>query len=416
MFSSKPGEEDVNDNNDSDTPRSGVATPRPDPSDKRLPGIMHNYFQVGPDSGSSESPISVPLETPALGTETQDPAPFHKREETELGASPPATGSFSDEASCGDGEECASLLPHERTERRYSSPEDKSSSNPDPYPTPPVSKPPSVQALKSNDSIAEDGGAEKENPPSTSHISFTHHKTSSVSFPKAGCAFLLKTLSNIVTTSNVHAAHFSNPSDPDLSNLPNTPIHARIDSDSLEDSVSYDRLKRLTIGDEKSQSPTPTRALSNNTATSDTSDTGNGLGHRKVADVIESKASSPEANGAPVKPPRGKLTVKIVEARGLRRSKDPYVVAVFQRNELVSKGPRSEDTEDDDEEATKSPIGGIPISRQDSDSGRPMAIPMKSRQSSSTSLTDYRDFKMKARRSMTSPKWDTEAVLLVPST
>jgi hypothetical protein len=49
--------------------------------------------------------------------------------------------------------------------------------------------------------------------------------------------------------------------------------------------------------------------------------------------------------------------------------------------------------------------------RSGSDSGRPMAIPMKSRQSSNTSLSDYRDFKIKGRRSMTNPKWDTEAVL-----
>ncbi|CAL3964442.1 unnamed protein product, partial [Diplocarpon coronariae] len=37
--------EDVDVNGfESDTPRSGVATPQPDPSDKRLPGIMHSYF------------------------------------------------------------------------------------------------------------------------------------------------------------------------------------------------------------------------------------------------------------------------------------------------------------------------------------------------------------------------------------
>merc|ERR1712000_308789 len=57
-----------------------------------------------------------------------------------------------------------------------------------------------------------------------------------------------------------------------------------------------------------------------------------------------------------------------------------------------------------------SPMGGIPIARSGSDSGRPMAIPMKSRQSSNTSLSDYRDFKSKGRKSMTNPKWDTEAV------
>lgn len=160
----------------------------------------------------------------------------------------------------------------------------------------------------------------------------------------------------------------------------------------------------------QSHPPTPTRALSNNTSTSDNSDHGHELVHKKPSALSESKSSSPDISGAPVKAPRGKLTVKIAEARGLRRSKDPYVVAVFQRNELVSKGPRSEETEDDDDEYTMSPVGGIPISRQGSDSGRPMAIPMKSRQSSNTSISDHRDFKIKSRRSMTNPKWDTEAV------
>ena len=171
-------------------------------------------------------------------------------------------------------------------------------------------------------------------------------------------------------------------------------------------------LKKLTVGDEKSHPSTPTRALSNNTSDSDH---GHDLVHKKPSNLSESKSSSPELSGAPVRPPRGKLTVKIAEARGLRRSKDPYVVAVFQRNELVSKGPRSEDTDDDEDEATMSPSGGIPISRQGSDSGRPMAIPMKSRQSSNTSNSDHRDFslKLKGRRSLTNPKWDTEAVLLV---
>jgi protein-serine/threonine kinase len=111
----------------------------------------------------------------------------------------------------------------------------------------------------------------------------------------------------------------------------------------------------------------------------------------------------------PVKSPKGKLTVKISGARGLRKSKDPYVVAVFQRNELVSSGPRDEDR-DENEDATSSPMGGIPIMRSASDSGRAMAIPMKSRQSSNnSSSTDHRDFK--GRPPTSNPTWDTEAVL-----
>jgi protein-serine/threonine kinase len=102
--------------------------------------------------------------------------------------------------------------------------------------------------------------------------------------------------------------------------------------------------------------------------------------------------------------------MKFTEGRGLRRAKDPYIVVVFQRNELVSKGPRADDDEEEDD-GYRSPAGAIPMSRAGSESGRPMAIPMKSRQSSSTSLTEYRDFKLKTRKSTTNPKWDAEGVL-----
>ncbi|KAK0104691.1 hypothetical protein ONS95_004964 [Cadophora gregata] len=158
--------------------------------------------------------------------------------------------------------------------------------------------------------------------------------------------------------------------------------------------------------------PTPTRALSNQTVKSDASggsDKANGQSAKANVEAVPGAASLSPPTGAPAPSPKGKLTVKIAEARGLRKSRDPYVVAVFQRNELVSKGPLPSDI-DENEDPTSSPMGGIPIARSGSDSGRPMAIPMKSRQSSNTSLSDYRDFKSKGRKSMTNPKWDTEAV------
>jgi protein-serine/threonine kinase len=160
--------------------------------------------------------------------------------------------------------------------------------------------------------------------------------------------------------------------------------------------------------------------LSNQTAKSDASGGSENVAPTAISNGQNGKANAGEAapaipstglSGAPVAAPKGKLTVKITEARGLRKSREPYVVAVFQRNELVSKGPLPEDR-DENEDVTSSPMmGGIPIMRSGSDSGRPMAIPMKSRQSSNTSLSDYRDFKAKGRRSFTNPKWDTEAVL-----
>jgi serine/threonine protein kinase SCH9 len=414
----RAGDDDGVDHIGSDTPRSGVATPKPDLSDKRLPGIMHNYFaQVG--SGLSTSPISGPLETPAVGSEAENPLPFHRREMPTAGVLLQGAPDSRHDSECayGDDGEPSVLLPYEQLESSQIS-----SAQPrglHPYPTPPVSKPPSLTKLKLSDSNSEHEEVEKRRG-SLPSASFTHRKTISDSLPsKARRSSMLYPLSAVLTASNVHVTQFSTPPDHFPSTTPNSPVRSRFTSIS-GGSLSYDRLKELKLTDgaglprKKSHPPTPTRALSNQTANSDAS-SGSDPTNARPSKTLVAPAELAPANtsngtgGAPVKSPRGKLTVQIAEARGLRRSKDPYVVAVFQRNELVSKGPRANEEEEDEE--MRSPVGGIPMSRNGSESGRPMAIPMKSRQSSSTSLTDYRDFKMKTRKSMTNPKWDTEAVL-----
>jgi len=388
--------EDNENGDDSDIPRSGVATPQPDPSDKRLPGIMHSYFgQVGsasstrPNSGHSESLVMrSDVETPAKAVEVL----------------PEVTPDSCHEAASDSLKVEAPLLARENP----------LTNGLNPYPTPPVSQPPSLHKLKLSDSQgSEDEGARATELTSSS----AHHKSISESIPSsARRASLMNPLASVVTASNVHAAHFSNPSD--CTTTPSTPSHSRLNSE-FHESPSYDRLKKLTddVPREKSIPATPTRALSNQTVKSDASggsdpaNPQNGKdGKSTSAETAPSQTSDP-GTGIPAPAPKGKLTVKIAEARGLRKSRDPYVVAVFQRNELVSKGPLPEKEDDDEQGATSSPMGGIPIMRSGSDSGRPMAIPMKSRQSSNTSLSDYRDFKSKGRRSFTNPKWDTEAVL-----
>ncbi len=52
---------------------------------------------------------------------------------------------------------------------------------------------------------------------------------------------------------------------------------------------------------------------------------------------------------------------------------------------------------------------GIPMKRAGSDMGRSLAIPLKSRQSSTTSLSDRKDFKDSTQ--ITDPEWDHQAVL-----
>jgi serine/threonine protein kinase SCH9 len=390
-----------NENDDSDIPRSGVATPQPDPSDKRLPSIMHNYFgQVG--SASSTRQNSGLLENPVMGSDVSTPA---RRDEVLPKVTP---GSNNEPASDSQEAEAEAETP-----LPLAPPEKFRSNGLHPYPTPPVSQPPSLHKLKlSNSSSSED---EEVRATESATSCSAHHKSISESIPsRARRASSMIPLSSVLTASNVHAAHFSNPSD--CTTTPSTPSHSRLNSE-FHESPSYDRLKRLTDDVKKSIPATPTRALSNQTNKSDTS---GGSDHANAQNGKDTKLTTAElapsqtalpSTGAPAPAPKGKLTVKIAEARGLRKSRDPYVVAVFQRNELVSKGPLPGKEDEEEQGTTSSPMGGIPIMRSGSDSGRPMAIPMKSRQSSNTSLSDYRDFKIKGRRSMTNPKWDTEAVL-----
>jgi protein-serine/threonine kinase len=156
----------------------------------------------------------------------------------------------------------------------------------------------------------------------------------------------------------------------------------------------------------KSGASTPTRALSTTHPHSE-EDTRSKNGDR----IDRTATATPTPQGAQAPAARGKLTIKVTEARGLRKCRDPYVVVVFQRSELISSGPRP--SEDDDEAAISAvAMGAIPMKRQGSDSGRPMAIPMRSRQSSNTSLSDFNTFRNRnGRRSFTNPKWDAEAIL-----
>ncbi|EPE08244.1 serine threonine-protein kinase sck1 [Ophiostoma piceae UAMH 11346] len=190
---------------------------------------------------------------------------------------------------------------------------------------------------------------------------------------------------------------------------------------SFSRSASADHLRKLTPMSltKKSGHSTPTRSMSTAHSTTATprmsvatpSDN-YGAGQATPSGNSRSRAASvtPTPQGAQAPVPKGRLTIKISEARGLRRTRDPYVVAVFQRSELISSGSRPSE-EDNEAIAPGVAIGSIAIQRQASDSGRPMAIPMRSRQSSNTSINDFSSFRNRpGRRSLTSPKWDAEAI------
>jgi hypothetical protein len=115
---------------------------------------------------------------------------------------------------------------------------------------------------------------------------------------------------------------------------------------------------------------------------------------------------SKDTKAPAVGPPKGKLSLSISEGRGLRPSVDPYVVCQFQWAEYISEGPKHE--------APKKPAG-LAMRRIDSDMGKAMAIPMKSRQSSNSGQSsDPRE--NGTLKEVTDPKWEHDAILYVRET
>ncbi|KAF2262603.1 Pkinase-domain-containing protein [Lojkania enalia] len=122
---------------------------------------------------------------------------------------------------------------------------------------------------------------------------------------------------------------------------------------------------------------------------------------------LASQSKSKDGRSPAVGPPKGKLSVKISEGRGLRPSVDPYVVCQFQWAEYISEGPRNDEL--------KRPADGpvrnaMAIRRADSEKmGRPMAIPMRSRQSSNSGTSsDPRE--NGTFKEVTNPKWEHDAI------
>lgn len=132
----------------------------------------------------------------------------------------------------------------------------------------------------------------------------------------------------------------------------------------------------------------------------------------KISLVSANTSPVPNAS-APVGPQRGRLVVNIAGARGIRPSYDPYAVCVFEWNESIARGAKSDgvDLDKDEGKEIEDFSSGIPINRSSSDMGRSIAIPMKSRQGSTASLSDCKV--SKSGRQTTDPRWEHEATLYV---
>lgn len=414
-----------------EAPRSGIATPQPDLQDKRLPGIM-SYFtgQVRPASLQRLWSGTFSTTTRAEAAPRDAPRQEKHGEEAEaeaepaghdqhLTSSPPPPSHLPvspvDSSSRSPSEaKGPPLLPHETVGVLSEEKPPPESAEFHPYPTPPTSSRSSVRGAKVGENSG-DGSRQRAGsavtPPHLRKTSISELTSMIGRRPSA----LVPVASVAITESNVNARHFSTPGSRRDSTSLNPPKHEHPSpaktNDVSEDPASVRQLKKLTNDvAQKSGQSTPTRTLSSTKVARN-----DGTDERRTSDESSSATGTqtPPSSGGTSNLPavKGKLTIKISEARGLRKCRAPYVVAVFQRSELISGGPRVD--EDDDETAISNvAMGGVPIQRQGSDSGRPMAIPMRSRQSSNTSTGEPHSFRNRTQRqSFTNPKWDAEAVL-----
>ena len=221
-----------------------------------------------------------------------------------------------------------------------------------------------------------------------------------------------------VTKSTVPAAHISNPASSTQSSKVHSPrspspSHAKPsssaylrESDELTSNVA-------SAPREKNTPPHTPRALSQEDYRR--TDTRSPVPSKSTAasdsHVFNEKKHQSKDQLPVIGAPRGKLSIKIAEARNLKASYDPYVVCQFEWNECVSKGAKHDCMDVDDDEPTSSKgivpqLSSLPIRRTDSDMGKPMAIPMKSRQSSTNGTGEERGL-----NKVTDPHWDHEAML-----
>ncbi|KAK2809589.1 hypothetical protein FQN50_003643 [Emmonsiellopsis sp. PD_5] len=391
---------------------SGIATPNPDLIDRRLPGIMHSFFaqvRAGSDSTSnSNSQRSPPLSTAV--PQEQDSL-VHPQLDTEPKASSD-TASLSGSIVMLERDQLSDPV---RSPEKEDQPENEAPlghSDVNSLPTPPLSS--SCSLVQKEPEEAENGA-----PVVEKGMSSICRAIKNLILSKNSSKIRRHTSHPVSSISSdpVLASHFSNPCLPPSPTLP--PSHH-----SCPLSKSSDELAKLTdnVAEQprtKNTPPLTPRAMSIETSDKQSGPSHGGSPTRSHQESTKPSERSPrvislrpnavtEGQGIPVGSVKGKLSVKISEGRGLRPSFDPYVVCVFELNEYISKGAQTEEPNDDEPKlGLNESLSSVPIQRSNSDSGRPMAIPMKSRQSSNNSQMDSYDHK--ASNQVTDPLWNHEA-------
>ena len=419
MFSvdSQRSDDDFHDHigSQSATP-AGAQTPRPDLQDKRLPGIMHQYFgQVRTESSNSvsatqnttmsslEEPIDeVSLVRQVQGLSVSKPltAPSTPSEDLDSDQATPSAEQFGFLSEAV--QESLGCL------------------------TPPVSSSSSLkqkeldESERSDDTVTRRVSGDK--PRSSQSRGDSPNKGTRLHQKSLSYHAGRESLPGIVTDVSVEATHFSpiknntrsssSATSPTFNHSPVSALSSCLDLVKLTRGVALPRKKNTPPHTPRANSspthdviPPPSSSSSSRPRLSTSSNNQNGTAQHDDAKNTDSYIELP-----PTRKPKGKLLLHISHARGLKPSFDPYVVCFFELNEYITRGPKP--TEQEVERSQSRPreaiFGGVPIQRSGSDMGRPIAIPMKSRQGSSTSVSDHRNGAQRGQQ-VTAPHWDIEA-------
>ena len=404
---------------------TGITTPQMDLSEKHQTPIMHNNLQVGPPGPTSTASFPLPDTVAAMDSSQLD---AHITEVRDDQSSSGRSSVSSDSLIMMSGGGKSSGLPDKMPQVSEARPDTLS---PAKSPTPPHC---SVHSLLQKETYETDTASTVPGQGMSSSI-FTALKNylpvppGNVSISASATRRQVSHPISSISDNTVLASHFSNPCLPSLC----SPEALSLDHDKPlpRVSMSSENLARLTLNDSsppKNTPPLTPRAMSSDGSQPDKKPVTSAPQASEPADYQQTddmtteteeitgklneafpsgnstRSSSPQSSSQ-VGSLKGKLFVTIREARGLRPGFDPYVVCVFESNEVISKSAH------DEEEAS--------IERQkkeqeksDLEAGRPMAIPMKSRQSSSNSLPSLLD-EQNAKNLITDPHWNHEAVLYV---
>lgn len=391
-------QDQIRSNGSTPTP-TGIATPEPDPADKRLPSIMHNYFQVGSFSGDK---ASLPRLWSCLSKPSED---LQSNAHTQHSSNSSESFVMMEQEDGSDKMEehptlhtpPHSLLQHESDEMELGTSPGVSSIFTtlknyliSPTQTPPEDPPSRRQTSLPVSSISDD-------PVLATHFSNPSLPPVSDTFPLSEA--LLDHEKPHVSISSENLAKLTENA-PDGSRLKNTPpLTPRAMSNEVPTAQEKTATSAQETPQETPQSESKPEDLESSTDEI-TMKLDEAFPPQSETVPAATKSTSP-ANGAPTGPINGKLFVKITDGRGLRPSFDPYVVCVFEWNEYISKGAR-----DGEEEKKRRQLE----SDVEEAAGRPMAIPLKTRSSSHNSAIEGDHM---GRTPVTDPHWDHEATLYV---